>query len=82
MMKYFEVTTDEELAEYLMYDTNMYNIDNLPKPLSDPWITGEGVVFLYTPYEISYYAAGSPTFTIPYNQIKDALTAVGKSYFE
>lgn len=82
MMKYFEVTTDEELAEYLMYDTNMYNIDNLPKPSSDPWITGEGVVFLYTPYEISYYAAGSPTFTIPYNQIKDALTAVGKSYFE
>lgn len=79
---YFEVSDDEGLDEHLMYDRSSYNLGNLPKPSNNPWITSAGVHFLYTPYEISYYAAGSPTFTIPYSKIKNALTAVGKSYFE
>ena len=34
----------------------------------------KGVKFVYQPYEISYYAAGKPEFTIPYAAIRPYLT--------
>ena len=35
-----------------------YNVNNLPLPLSKPFLTDNGVGFAYLPYEISWYANG------------------------
>ena len=51
------------------------SIDELPLPDFEPYLTEQGVTFIYQPYEISYYAAGKPEFTIPYNVVKPYLKA-------
>ncbi len=50
------------------------SIDGLPLPGSEPDLTERGVTFIYQPYEISYYAAGKPEFTIPSDAIRPYLT--------
>jgi len=77
LTKYFsstggeDITTDEELKEYILTDDN---VNYLPLPKSTPYITEEGVVFIYQPYEISFFAAGMPTFTVPVSKMKPFLT--------
>ena len=63
--------TDEELGEELIA---VEDVNNIPLPHSEPYITEEGVCFVYQPYEISYYAAGMPAFTVPVEQMKPFLT--------
>ena len=46
----------------------------LSHPVADPYMTEQGVHFLYQPYEIAPYAAGMPAFTISYEDIKPYLT--------
>ena len=79
LKQYFECTTDEELAENLFDEEN---INNLPAPQTDPWITDEGVVFYYGSYEICAYAFGTPTFTIPFSRMRDVLNATGKTFLD
>ena len=55
-------------------------IDELPLPETEPYLTEKGVTFIYQPYEISYYAAGKPEFTIPFEAAKPFLTTQGLSY--
>ena len=74
LKRYFEVSSDEELAEALML-SDEYSINNLPKPYLDPWLNSKGLVFMYGNYEIASYAAGHPTFTIPYSRLKNILTS-------
>ena len=64
---------DEELLQELV----AYNgsIDELPLPDAEPYLTEKGVTFIYQPYEISYYAAGKPEFTIPFDVVKPFLKA-------
>ncbi len=77
LTKYFsstggeDITTDEELKEYILTDDN---VNYLPLPKSTPYITEDGVVFIYQPYEISFFAAGMPTFTVPVSKMKPFLT--------
>lgn len=77
LRKYFsnedekKVLNDEELLEELVgFDGS---IDELPLPDSEPYISEKGVTFIYQPYEISYYAAGKPEFTIPLDTAKPFL---------
>ncbi|MBR5656182.1 MAG: DUF3298 domain-containing protein [Prevotella sp.] len=79
LRKYFsneeekKVLSDEELLEELVgFDGS---IDELPLPDSEPYISEKGVTFIYQPYEISYYAAGKPEFTIPLDAVKPYLKA-------
>lgn len=65
------VTTDEDLKEYILTDDD---VNYLPLPKNVPYITQEGFVFTYQPYEISFYAAGMPTFTVPVGKMKQFLT--------
>jgi hypothetical protein len=66
-----ETLNDESLLQELVsYDGS---IDELPLPDSEPYLTERGVTFIYQPYEISYYAAGKPEFTIPYDVVKPFL---------
>lgn len=71
LKKYFKVTTDEELAGELI---TVENINDIPLPENTPWITSDGIVFSYAPYEISYFAAGQPTVVVPYKDMKSLLT--------
>lgn len=68
-----EAMSDDDLLQELVSYSG--SIDELPLPDSEPYLTEKGVTFIYQPYEISYYAAGKPEFTIPYDAIKPYLTA-------
>ncbi len=78
---YFEVSSDEELAEALML-SDEYSINNLPKPNIAPWLNSKGLVFMYGNYEIACYAAGQPTFTIPYSRLNNILTSTALDMIE
>lgn len=56
--------------------------DDAPKVAADPsrWsFSGEGMIIQYQPYEVTAYAAGAPTVTIPWAQLTDYL-AEGAKY--
>lgn len=79
--KQFEqpVETDSQLKEMLLTDDD---INYLSLPDSQPYLTADGVVFTYQPYEIAPYAAGAPQFTVPFAKMKDYLTATAKKMVE
>ena len=63
--------SDEDLKnELIAFDGS---IDELPLPDTEPYMTEQGVTFIYQPYEISYYAAGRPEFTIPFDDARPYL---------
>ncbi len=68
-----QTMSDEDLKDELVSFCG--SVDELPLPDSEPYMTKGGVTFIYQPYEISYYAAGKPEFTIPYDVIRPYLTA-------
>ena len=71
--------SDEDLLEELVsYDGSA---DELPLPDSEPYMTENGITFIYQPYEISYYAAGKPEFTIPYDVVMPYLKESAKELF-
>ena len=63
--------SDEDLKNELIAFNG--SIDELPLPDTEPYMTEQGVTFIYQPYEISYYAAGRPEFTIPFNDARPYL---------
>lgn len=52
----------------------------LPLPATDPWITQQGVEFIYQQYEIAAYACGLPNVTLPFEALKDILTPEGRKF--
>ena len=73
LKKYFEVSSDSELKDCLMGS----DVNDIPLPACDPYFTKDGVCFVYSIYEIASYAAGMPTFVIPYDQIRPFLNEEG-----
>ncbi len=51
-----------------------FDINNMPLPENQPFLTNEGVGFIYSQYEIAPYASGQPTFVVPYRLIRPYLT--------
>ena len=82
LKKYFGVGTEDELMDNLQLNNELYNINNLPLPETDPWITKDGVFFSYAPYEIASYAAGAPSFVIPISKVKNHVTSTAKTFFD
>lgn len=80
---YFGVSSDEELMERLQLEASgsTGTIDDIPAPSNNPWITAEGIVFLYVPYEIACYADGSPNFVLPVSEVEPYVMATAKSFF-
>ena len=66
-----DATTDKLLAQMLLTEGS---VDYLPLPKAVPYLMPDGVAFVYQPYEIAPYAAGSPSFTIPYDKARPFLT--------
>lgn len=61
-----KVFTDEELKDMLIIDGD---VAHLPMPVTPPYLMEDGVSFVYQQYEIAPYAAGLPSFTIPFKKI-------------
>jgi len=74
LKEYFNVKTDEQLKENLMLE-NEYVI---PLPQCPPLFEEKGITFVYQQYEIACYAAGLPTFTVPYEKILPLMSVTAK----
>ena len=72
---YFNVKTDNELAEVLMIPNPEGPI---PLPHCGPLFTKEGVLFQYQSYEICCYADGQPNFVIPYKALMPFMMETAK----
>ena len=79
LMQYFEVGTEDELAAVLF---NPEDARLAPMPQTEPYFTADGLTFVYQSYEIAPYAAGQPTFTIPYEQLRPYFNITGRRLFE
>lgn len=74
LAEYFKVSADEVYTE-LFLDEDANGII----PIKEPYFEKDKIIFMYQPYEISYYAAGMPTVELTYDEIKPHLTKYGKS---
>ena len=74
LKEYFEVKTDDELAGNLTLDDSYF----LPMPVTPPLFGKDGIIVTYQQYEIAPYAAGMPSFVIPYNKAKAMMNNTGK----
>ena len=92
LMSYFSgdgdntITTDSALYDNLLLFDNPDTPQNelefgLPLPATQPWITRDGVNFLYQQYEITAYAYGCPWVTLPIDKVKSFLTTDGLLFF-
>lgn len=75
LKEYWEVKTDEELDDMLM-DKDNFSVRPLPD--CPPLFEKKGVTFVYNQYEIAPYAAGLPSFTIPYEKLVPFMNATAK----
>lgn len=76
LKEYFEVKTDRELEECIDVDIN-----DLPLPETEVHFNEKGLVMTYQSYEIACYAAGRPSFVIPYSKLEPYMNTTGKSLF-
>ena len=58
---------DQSLADKYFFDKDVFHLN------SNFTLTKEGIAFLYNPYEIKPYVAGTTTLLIPYTSIKDLI---------
>ncbi len=91
LMAYFNqgaeepICTDSALFEMLLLfddpDTQENELEfGLPLPATDPWITSDGIVFIYQEYEIAAYAFGRPMVTLPFSVVAPCLTEAGRKF--
>lgn len=91
LMAYFnqeaeeKIYTDSALFDHLILFDNPETPDNelefgLPLPATEPWISNNGVEFIYQQYEIAAYACGMPCVTLPFDALKDILTPEGRKF--
>ena len=76
LCEYFKCK-DEELNDNLQIGNPFEPKDKkdvvIPWPETKPFLTKDGVCFVYQQYEIAPYAAGMPSFTLPYDEVKKDL---------
>lgn len=74
LMEYFEAKNESDL-EACLQGVETYNI---PMPACGVSFGPDGMNFVYQQYEIACYAAGMPSFTIPYDKLKPCLNVTGR----
>ena len=62
--KHFEVANEDDLGDLLTIEKSDFSY-NFPRPQAVPYLTKEGLNFVYQQYEIAPYAMGLPSVTIP-----------------
>ena len=78
LMEYFEVKNETDL-EACLQGVEMYDI---PMPACGVSYGPNGMDFVYQQYEVACYAAGLPSFTIPYDKLKPCLNVTGRRLVE
>ncbi len=78
-----KIETDEQLYELLILYDDPETPENeitigLPFPQTEPYVTRDGISFVYQQYEIAAYACGLPSFIVPVEEVKDLLSEKGK----
>lgn len=56
--------------------------EDFPLPYCEPWLTAEGVQFVYSAYEIAPYVAGMPSGVVPYKKIDKYLSDKAKKLLQ
>lgn len=74
LVEYFS-EQDPNVTNATLNDMLQIESNTIPLPSDTPYPSEEGLVFCYAHYEIACYAAGRPTFCIPYSKVKPYLTA-------
>ena len=69
----FQVEEDK-VKDYLSLDGDL-----IPLPDWEPYPSEQGLVFTYQQYEIASYAAGMPSFTVPFSEAAPFMTPEGKN---
>jgi hypothetical protein len=71
---------NRQIAQSLEGNDSMYLVDRVEpvKPDQGFILTGKGLQIFYQTYEIAAYAAGQPTFDIPYKDILDWIDTKGE----
>ena len=74
-----ENVSDENLRSLLVTDMGEMQADSnplekFPMPQTPPYLTRKGMTFVFQPYEISPSSSGTPTFTVPFNEIMPFMT--------
>lgn len=75
--KYEQGANDKNLNSYLFIENGI-----IPVPAIAPYLSPDGVHFIYQQYEIGPYAMGMIEFTVPYDKIKPYLTTEAKKLIE
>lgn len=78
LVEYFN-GNDAGVTEANLKDCLLIDSDTIPLPVTTPCPTPEGLFFVYAQYEIAPYAAGTPSFTIPYKDILPYLNEDAKA---
>lgn len=78
LVKYFN-GNDAGVTEANLKDCLLIDSDTIPLPVTTPCPTPDGLFFVYAQYEIAPYAAGTPSFTIPYKDILPYLNEDAKA---
>ena len=60
---------EDKVREYISLDDDL-----IPLPKWEPYPSENGLVFTYQQYEIASYAAGMPSFTIPFSEAAPFMT--------
>ena len=63
---------EDKVRDYLSLDGDL-----IPLPQWEPYPSEKGLVFVYQQYEIASYAAGMPSFTVPFPDAAPFLTPEG-----
>ncbi len=76
--------SDEELQEQLQVwddpDTPENELEyGLPLPTTAPYVTRDGIAFVYQQYEIAAYACGLPSGILSFESVRDVLSDEGKN---
>ena len=76
---YFKTGSDEEFYAMLLDENASYSF---PLPETAPICRANGMQFIYQQYEIAPYAAGIPTCTVPYTELKGLFTTTVEPLIE
>lgn len=79
VLSYLHEQGETDATEATLGDMLFVENGIIPLPVHAPYLTDDGVCFVYQQYEIASYAMGIVTFTVPYDQIKPYLTEEARS---
>ena len=80
LISYFS-DNGESMTEEALFDVLQIEGQQIPLPVLAPYPTKDGLVFIYQQYEIASYAAGMPSFTVPYDKLLPYLTPEARKIF-